>query len=820
MSQKLGVDRIPIPEPRGDESRDEFISRCMGNDVMLDEFPDEGQRFAVCASQWERGGGNPPGSDKQNQELKFAVGDFVEVINPHEEHHRYGLIVEVHEGVAYGLVFPGETMVHRWYVGFELEEASEEDFHRVLDDMENKDMSVQMAKEGGDDLNGKATGDLGQIEISLKMMEELCPDCAEKMKGYGIQKLVIAPKQMPEQLLEGLCNRYGEVDGFFTRCVEDPPSGIDDPETFCAWLHNECHGVWPAEAASKYNKGEKVYLSEQGRPEAIVVAENNGEIGVVLTSKPDSIRWVTPDTIKARQNMEDDTPSDDADRPEEKAGHADDEDDEEEENNPQLKSGDRVRVRNPEDDEHAEGMVRIVERNMVAVDFPNGDISWFRLDRVQKQVIDDFSPGDLVRVIDPDIPEQETGIVSEVDTEGERVAVTFPDGQIGWYPIGRLELEAPQPSAANRKGPEVVTWSSKAEITGPIVFKNEMEKIAYAAVLVPGEEDADGDHLTGEQVRKAAHEWMEKYRNVDLQHTLNNIAEPVESYLLPQDMDVVAYDNQFTLPAGTWVLAAKIKDDEVWDAVLDGRLTGYSIMGIRRQKFAELAGENVSRKAVEKQLKKTVLEDLGDDWVAPFVSIVDDPAVPKAKFFALKRREQPRDGFIARVVKRLGFFNGDSKQAEREAEDMKREDIIAAVKEAIEGDETITELESRLDMIEKSLADTNESEADEEAEEQAVDASNGDSASKEVNISDDTSEVEIDAEPEEESTVDDVAQIRQEMEAFKSEVAETIERALKGDASTKSLKGQDGLEQERKELDFGGRDSFGRKIQSKKEANS
>ena len=34
--------------------------------------------------------------------------------------------------------------------------------------------------------------------------------------------------------------------------------------------------------------------------------------------------------------------------------------------------------------------------------------------------------------------------------------------------------------------------------------------------------------------------------------------------------------------------------------------------------------------------KKTLLKDLGPNWEANFVSIVDRPAVPKAKWFALK----------------------------------------------------------------------------------------------------------------------------------------------------------------------------------------
>ncbi|MDD4985568.1 MAG: HK97 family phage prohead protease [Dehalococcoidales bacterium] len=43
---------MPIPKPRSDEPEDEFISRCMGDEVMNEEYPDNEQRAAVCYSQW------------------------------------------------------------------------------------------------------------------------------------------------------------------------------------------------------------------------------------------------------------------------------------------------------------------------------------------------------------------------------------------------------------------------------------------------------------------------------------------------------------------------------------------------------------------------------------------------------------------------------------------------------------------------------------------------------------------------------------------------------------------------------------------------
>lgn len=50
------VIRIPIPKPRKSESRDKYISRCMSNNIMEKEFPDNNQRTAVCFSTWRKYG--------------------------------------------------------------------------------------------------------------------------------------------------------------------------------------------------------------------------------------------------------------------------------------------------------------------------------------------------------------------------------------------------------------------------------------------------------------------------------------------------------------------------------------------------------------------------------------------------------------------------------------------------------------------------------------------------------------------------------------------------------------------------------------------
>jgi len=45
---------VPLPEKQPDETRDQFIDRCMADTTMVNEFPDAAQRRAVCERQADR----------------------------------------------------------------------------------------------------------------------------------------------------------------------------------------------------------------------------------------------------------------------------------------------------------------------------------------------------------------------------------------------------------------------------------------------------------------------------------------------------------------------------------------------------------------------------------------------------------------------------------------------------------------------------------------------------------------------------------------------------------------------------------------------
>lgn len=61
---------MPLPKPSLDEDRDEFISRCMGDDKVIQEFPESDQRVAVCNSQFEGG--------KMTEETQVDLEEYIE----------------------------------------------------------------------------------------------------------------------------------------------------------------------------------------------------------------------------------------------------------------------------------------------------------------------------------------------------------------------------------------------------------------------------------------------------------------------------------------------------------------------------------------------------------------------------------------------------------------------------------------------------------------------------------------------------------------------------------------------------------------------
>lgn len=109
------------------------------------------------------------------------------------------------------------------------------------------------------------------------------------------------------------------------------------------------------------------------------------------------------------------------------------------------------------------------------------------------------------------------------------------------------------------------------------VLKTAEERYVLGVVLVPEERDSQGDIYSHEEVRKAAHAYMETAGNLGKQHTelVNGKLKILETYVAPADF----VQDEVTVTKGTWMLGIRVVDDDLWSETKKGSFTGFSIGG-------------------------------------------------------------------------------------------------------------------------------------------------------------------------------------------------------------------------------------------------
>lgn len=113
------------------------------------------------------------------------------------------------------------------------------------------------------------------------------------------------------------------------------------------------------------------------------------------------------------------------------------------------------------------------------------------------------------------------------------------------------------------------------------LLKTDEERYVLGVVLEPETVDAQDDIYSASEVRDAAHRFMERYQNIGLMHrgVVNGRVKILESYLAPMSF---ALDGA-QVRKGTWLLAVRVLDDDLWAQIKTGELTGLSIGGSARR---------------------------------------------------------------------------------------------------------------------------------------------------------------------------------------------------------------------------------------------
>jgi hypothetical protein len=107
--------------------------------------------------------------------------------------------------------------------------------------------------------------------------------------------------------------------------------------------------------------------------------------------------------------------------------------------------------------------------------------------------------------------------------------------------------------------------------------KTAEERYVLGIVLEPDVVDSQKDFYGAEDVRKAAHAYMENAAQLGTQHSeiVTGKLKILETYLAPVDFEI----GEEKVKKGSWVMGIRVVDDELWTSVKKGDYTGFSIGG-------------------------------------------------------------------------------------------------------------------------------------------------------------------------------------------------------------------------------------------------
>lgn len=136
---------------------------------------------------------------------------------------------------------------------------------------------------------------------------------------------------------------------------------------------------------------------------------------------------------------------------------------------------------------------------------------------------------------------------------------------------GQIGVQVPAPETESE--PTVVDKRHVSRL-----IKTAEERFVLGVVLVPEVADSQGDIYSHEEVRKAAHHYLEMTAGtLGKQHgeIVTGKLKVLENYVAPADFQI----GDESVTAGTWLLGIRVVDDELWTAVKSGSFTGFSIGG-------------------------------------------------------------------------------------------------------------------------------------------------------------------------------------------------------------------------------------------------
>lgn len=130
---------------------------------------------------------------------------------------------------------------------------------------------------------------------------------------------------------------------------------------------------------------------------------------------------------------------------------------------------------------------------------------------------------------------------------------------------------------------------------GKIIKTDSESHFVTGVVYEPMVEDAHGNYMTADEISKAAYWFAKNGNRVDLQHNFVSAegTAVVESWIAKSDSNIGGAD----IKEGTWLMTVEITDDDLWQSIEKGEITGLSMggLGVFSKEDTELSEASVKK---------------------------------------------------------------------------------------------------------------------------------------------------------------------------------------------------------------------------------
>jgi len=121
----------------------------------------------------------------------------------------------------------------------------------------------------------------------------------------------------------------------------------------------------------------------------------------------------------------------------------------------------------------------------------------------------------------------------------------------------------------------------RAEVGKFYIAKMDEElRVVKGFVLVPNKIDKQRDYISAKEIEKAAHRFLLKGGRIKIEHQHDApMVKVVESAVLEAEMQI----GEYVFPRGSWWVALKVFDNELWHKIKSGVYKGFSVGGYAKR---------------------------------------------------------------------------------------------------------------------------------------------------------------------------------------------------------------------------------------------